>query len=77
MTEDQRKELKKREILTYARRNKIPVPPDFSSSTTRETSSISAEKISSFSTKKRSHPPLPPPVHDLLPKPTQTMKKFS
>jgi hypothetical protein len=58
LTDDQRKELRKREYLTYTRRNKSSSPP---SQPTSPPPSI--EKVV---------PPLPPPVHELLPKPTPT-----
>jgi len=58
LTDDQRKELRKREYLTYTRRNKASTPP-----TQPTTPPPSTEKVV---------PPLPPPVHEFLPKPTPT-----
>jgi hypothetical protein len=53
LIDDQRKELRKREYLTYTRRNKSLAPL---SQPTASPQSI--EKVV---------PPLPPPVHELLP----------
>jgi hypothetical protein len=58
LTNDQRKELKKREYLTYTRRNKASAPPS-----QHATPPPSAEKVV---------PPPPPPIHELLPNPTPT-----
>jgi hypothetical protein len=58
LTDNQRKELRKREYLTYTRRNKASAPPSQPT-----TPPPSTEKVV---------PPLPPPVHELLPKPTPT-----
>jgi hypothetical protein len=55
---NQRKELRKREYLKYNKRNKSSAPP---SQPTSPPPSI--ENVV---------PPLPPPVHELLPKPTLT-----
>jgi hypothetical protein len=54
LTDDQRKELRKWEYLTYTRRNKASTPP-----TQPTTPPPSTEKVV---------PPLPPPVHEFLPK---------
>jgi hypothetical protein len=56
LTDNQRKELRKREYLTYNRRNKASSPPSQPT-----TPPPSTEKVV---------PPLPPAVHELLPKPT-------
>jgi hypothetical protein len=66
LTDDQRKELRKREFLTYTRRNKASVPPSQPSAPPHPEETApppSTEKVV---------PPLPPPVHELLPKPTPT-----
>jgi hypothetical protein len=75
LTEYQRKELKKSEILTYARRNKIPIfPPQTSEKKTSyqptKQASVQPKKTAPQPTKKVVPPP-PPPVQELLPKPTQ------
>jgi hypothetical protein len=73
LTEDQRKELKKREILTYARRNKIHFPPPQTSvhpPPEKQAPSQPRKEAPSQPTEKVIPPP-PPLVHDLLPKPTQ------
>jgi hypothetical protein len=56
LTDDQKKELRRREYLTYTRRNKASAPPS-----QPDTPLPSAEKVA---------PPPPPLVHELLPKPT-------
>jgi hypothetical protein len=56
LTNDQNKELRTREYLTYTRRNKASSPPSHP-----DTPLPSAEKVA---------PPPPPPVHDFLPKTT-------
>jgi hypothetical protein len=66
LTDDQRKELRKREFLTYTRRNKALVP-----SSQPSTPSHPEETTPLPSTKKVA-PPLPPIVHELLPNPTLT-----
>jgi hypothetical protein len=55
---DEKEELRKREYLTYTRRNKASVPPSQPTTTPPST-----EKVV---------PPTPHPVHELLPKPTPT-----
>jgi hypothetical protein len=55
LTDDQRKELRKRAYLTYIRINKASVPPSQPTSPPPST-----EKVV---------PPLPPLVHEFLPKP--------
>jgi hypothetical protein len=65
LTDDQRKELRKREFLTYTRRNKSLVPPSQPSPPPHPeatTLSPSIEKVIS---------PLPPSIHELLPNPTE------
>jgi len=57
LTEDQPKELRKREYLTYTRRNKASTPPSQPA-----TPPPSIEKVV----------PPPPPVHEFLPKPIPT-----
>jgi hypothetical protein len=58
LTDDQKKELRRREILTYTRRKNASAPPS-----QPDTPLPSAEKVA---------PPPPPPVCELLPKPTPT-----
>jgi hypothetical protein len=53
LTEDQRKELKKSEILTYARRNKIPILPP---QTSEKKNLISSNKASFSSAKENRSP---------------------
>jgi hypothetical protein len=62
LTNDQRKEMRKIEILTYSRKNKasVPLPQPQPEATTPPPYT------------KKVVPPLPPPVHELLPKPTPT-----
>jgi hypothetical protein len=55
LTNDQKKELRKREYLTYTRKNKASAPPS-----QPNTPLPSTEKVA---------PPPPPPVHEMLPKP--------
>jgi hypothetical protein len=71
MTEDQRKELKKRGILTYAIRNKIHVYTSIYSQPEKQAPSQPLKEAPSQSTGKVVQP-LPPPIHDLLLKPTYT-----
>jgi hypothetical protein len=56
LTDDQEKELRRREYLTYTRRNKASAPPS-----QPDTPLPSAKKVA---------PPPPPPIRELLPKPT-------
>jgi hypothetical protein len=56
LTNDQKKELRRREYLTYTRRNKASAPPS-----QPDTPLPSTEKVA---------PPPPPPVREFLPKPT-------
>jgi hypothetical protein len=65
LTDDQRKELRKREFLTYTRRNKASIPPSQPSTPLSQKQPLlpSTEKVV---------PPLPPPVHEFLPNPTPT-----
>jgi hypothetical protein len=58
LTVDQKKEFRRREYLTYTRRNKASAPPSQC-----DTPIPSEKKVST---------PLPPPLHELLPKPTST-----
>jgi hypothetical protein len=58
LTVDQKKELRRREYLIYTIRNKASAPPS-----QPDTPLSSAEKVA---------PPLPPPLHELLPKTTPT-----
>jgi hypothetical protein len=70
LTDDQRKELRKREFLTYTRRNKASVPssqPSTPPQPEETTPSPSTEKVVL---------PLPPLVHELLPKTTPTENKI-
>jgi hypothetical protein len=60
---DQRKEIKKREYLTYTRRNKASTPTSYP-----DTPPSSIEKVV---------PPPPPLVHELLPKPIITQSVLS
>jgi hypothetical protein len=74
LTEDKRKELKKREILTYARRNKIPIPQtsekQTSSQPTKQAPSQPTKDTAPEPTKKVAPLPLPL-VGEFLPKPTK------
>jgi hypothetical protein len=56
LTDDQKKELSRREIMTYTRRNKASASPSQT-----DTPLPSPEKVA---------PPPPPPICELLPKPT-------
>jgi hypothetical protein len=58
LTDDHRKDLKKREYLIYTRRNKSPAPPS-----QPVTPPPSTEKVV---------PPPPLPLHEFLPKPVPT-----
>jgi hypothetical protein len=70
--------LKKREILTYAKRNKTLVPPPQTlvHPPPQKQASSQRRKEATHQIAKKVTPSLPPPVHDLLPKPTQIDKEI-
>jgi len=78
MIDDHRKELKKRETLTYATRKMIPIPPTqnsvHSQPQKKSPSHMRKEAPSQLRKESPSQPTrkiLPPPLHALLVKPTQ------
>ena len=63
LTDDHKKELKKREYLTYTRRNKHALAPP-------------SELATPPSSAKKVVPPPSPPIRELLPKPTSTKEEI-
>jgi len=70
LTEDQRKELRKKEVLTYARRNKASVP------LLQLSTPLHLEVEVPLPSTKKVVPPPSPPIRELLPKPTSTKEEI-
>jgi hypothetical protein len=70
LDENTKNELRKKEILTYARRNKAPVPPPPAPVPPPQAKEAPPQPT------KEVPPPPPPSMHDLLPKPMPTNEEL-